>query len=255
MKNLFKYPMLVFASLSMAFTCSSCSDGSDADDPYVQVPGEGEETEASGSGDSANDEAAGDEAVPGDSGHSVGDQTGGDNPGGDDSGPGSGSDSESTPEDLPLLQELILENEELAQLRDALQIASDIEVLLEDPAGNFTVFAPTNNALNELFETLGAPYHEFSDFESPVEREAIGQLVAYHVAPLRMAPEGLAEGEVVTLLSGENLRIGQDATGWYVMDGFLRKSHLNLTILEASNGYIYLIDQILVPEIVQDFLF
>ena len=79
--------------------------------------------------------------------------------------------------------------------------------------------------------------------------------MAYHVASRSIAVGQLTEGQIPTLLAGETIWVGQDAKGWYVMDGFLRKSYMDLAVLEASNGYIYRIDKILVPEVVRDYLF
>lgn len=241
------YRLLPFVScLIAAFVITGCSDGTNPEDTlYIEAP----TTENAGSG-----EVEGGEHADEDSGREA--ESGNNEGSGNAEGStGSATDPDTARDDLPLLSELLKDQQDLARFVEAMVISPELHELLADTGGDYTVFAPTNAAIDELFESLGDPYNGFADFESSLEKEAIQQLVAYHVASRSIAVGQLTEGQIPTLLAGETIWVGQDAKGWYVMDGFLRKSYMDLAVLEASNGYIYRIDKILVPEVVRDYLF
>ena len=152
----------------------------------------------------------------------------------------------------PNIVELVVETEELSLLEEAVIKAGLVEALSED--GPFTVFAPTDAAIEELFELLGDSFNSFDDFDNFVELQILEQILLYHVVPGNIVSSDLTPGTVNTLLPNETLEIiGSDNT-FVIGDA----SEIDANILspdqEASNGVVHIIDKILIPQEVQEFL-
>jgi uncharacterized surface protein with fasciclin (FAS1) repeats len=111
--------------------------------------------------------------------------------------------------------------------------------------GPFTVFAPTNEAFEELDATLNSAYGiGVSDLLEPENRDLLQTVLAYHVvngAAIESGdiPEGTTPVEVWSgneldvVRSGDDVSVeGVDVTGFDV---------------PASNGVIHVIDEVLVP--------
>ena len=79
---------------------------------------------------------------------------------------------------------------ELAQSVDNLSLL--VEALIRADAGlvevlqgngPFTVFAPTNEAFQDLLNALGDNFHSLADFDTPEEKELLAKVLTYHVVP------------------------------------------------------------------------
>ncbi len=102
--------------------------------------------------------------------------------------------------------------------------------------GPFTVFAPTNDAFDNLedgvLETL---------LDNP---DVLAEVLQYHVVSGKVMSTDLSNGDVVTLLSGKSINVS-------IMDGIVTLNNSAMVTnadIEASNGVVHIIDEVLLPE-------
>ena len=117
----------------------------------------------------------------------------------------------------------------------AVEAAGLTEDLL-DANANLTVFAPTNDAFAALPE--GALDELLAD------PDALANVLGYHIYPDTVDSETAIalDGNVITMLNGESVAIS-------VVDGslFVNDAQVVAADVEASNGIIHVIDQVLMP--------
>ncbi|MBL7930490.1 MAG: fasciclin domain-containing protein, partial [Bacteroidia bacterium] len=104
-------------------------------------------------------------------------------------------------------------------------------------AGPFTVFAPTNDAFGKL------PAGTVEDLLKPEKREALTNILQYHVFVGVMKAESMQDGQTLGQVNGGNIKITMK-DGKPVING---KAHI-LASIPASNGMIHVIDEVLLPE-------
>lgn len=111
----------------------------------------------------------------------------------------------------------------------AVQAAGLVETLRGD--GPFTVFAPTDEAFAKL------PKEALSDLLQPENRDQLVAILTYHVVPGRIEASDLLNVSAAKTLNGKRVPIG------------LRVGDANViaTDVEASNGIIHVIDNVLMP--------
>ena len=114
----------------------------------------------------------------------------------------------------------------------ALVEADLVEVL--NGEGPFTVFAPTNDAFDDLPE--GTLDYLLSDID------ALSQVLTYHVVLGEAFSADLSDGDMITTIQGESLEVSIDGT---VM---INQATVITADIQASNGVIHVIDQVLIPE-------
>ncbi len=101
--------------------------------------------------------------------------------------------------------------------------------------GPFTVFAPTNEAFAAL------PAGVLDKLLLPENKETLTKILTYHVLPAEVLAADVTAGDVATV-EGSNITITTD-------DGVkVNDATVTATDVEASNGVIHVIDQVLVPE-------
>lgn len=152
----------------------------------------------------------------------------------------------------PNIVELVVETENLSLLEEAVIKANLVETLSAD--GPFTVFAPTNAAIEELFELLGDSFTGFDDFDNFIELQILEQILLYHVVPGNITSSDLASGTVNTLLPDETLEIIAAGNSFVIGDASDVDANILTPDQEASNGVVHIIDKILIPQEIQDFL-
>jgi len=106
-------------------------------------------------------------------------------------------------------------------------------------AGDFTVFAPTNDAFAAVIGQLGA--------ETVLSCAVLPTVLAFHVAQGRLdskAVLGLAE---LQMLSGERAAISGTSIAGAPLN-------LNLLDLQASNGIVHVVDAVMIPPSIQSAL-
>ena len=110
--------------------------------------------------------------------------------------------------------------------------AADLVNVLSN-AGPFTVFAPTNAAFGKL------PPGTVEGLLKPDKKEALADILQYHVAVAVYKPEMLQDGQVLSMANGGNVTIG-------VKDGKITVNGANvLATIPASNGIIHVIDRVI----------
>ena len=102
-------------------------------------------------------------------------------------------------------------------------------------AGPFTVFAPTNEAFAKL------PEGTVDNLLKPESKEALQNILQYHVTIAVFKAEDLKDGQVLGQVNGDNITIT-------MKDGKPTVNGANiLASIPASNGLIHVIDQVLLP--------
>jgi uncharacterized surface protein with fasciclin (FAS1) repeats len=113
-----------------------------------------------------------------------------------------------------------------------------------DGKGQFTVFAPTNAAFAALADELGLSVGDLVDFllDNP---EYLQDVLLYHVAPGRRNSNAVLGSKQINTLYGEFLY--QD--GGVLTDQVGREVNLvgSAIDIQASNGTIHVIDNVLLP--------
>ncbi|MEL7833163.1 fasciclin domain-containing protein [Fodinibius sp. Rm-B-1B1-1] len=147
-----------------------------------------------------------------------------------------GDDDENGPTDPPSetgnIVEVAESNDDFSDLVSALSNAGLVSTLEDD--GPFTVFAPTNDAF------AGVDLSGFTE-------DQLVEILSYHVVSGNIASGDLSAEQSVEALAGGNLFI--------TADGEVRIND-NATVvdadIEASNGVIHAIDQVVLPDSYQD---
>ncbi len=146
----------------------------------------------------------------------------------------------------PTLVELVDGTDDLSLLKEALEKADLTDALSE--TGPFTLFAPTNAAINQLFEILGDGYDSFDDFDNFLEVQVLEKILLYHVVPDNLSTLALTPGTLPTLLPGNTLETANVGDTFVVKDASGTDANIVNADNEASNGYVHHIDKILIPQ-------
>lgn len=109
---------------------------------------------------------------------------------------------------------------------------TDFAGLLSSKNGQFTVFAPTNAAFDELIDALGA--------DTVLSCDVLPTVLAFHVTRGRHTSTSVLAHKRFRMLSGETAAI-EGAT--------IAGAPLNLGLLNisASNGVVHVVDAVLLP--------
>ncbi len=107
--------------------------------------------------------------------------------------------------------------------------------------GDYTVFAPNNDAFTALLATLTP------DEQAALLADENGQLtniLLYHVLPFEIFSTGIPLGTtfVDTLLPGAQVRVENDGTNIFV-----NNNRVILADVDATNGVVHVVDGVLLP--------
>ncbi len=138
------------------------------------------------------------------------------------------------PEDLPSIAEIAVEDGRFTTLVAALEAAGLVETLSGE--GEFTVFAPTDEAFTALPE--GVLDTLLADPEGDLTN-----ILLYHVIEGIFLAEDVVTLESATTLLGENITITVTDDGVILNDTVM----VIITDIQASNGVIHVIDAVLIP--------
>lgn len=114
----------------------------------------------------------------------------------------------------------------------------------------FTVFAPTNEAFEDLYGLLSAVLDAEIDEITDVPAEVVLDVLFYHVTEGRRAANSVVprRGErTITPLLGETFAVRTDATIRDGLTGLRDDASIVSANISASNGIIHVIDQVIVP--------
>ena len=116
----------------------------------------------------------------------------------------------------------------------AVQAADLVETLQGE--GPFTVFAPTDEAFAAL------PEGTVEDLLKPENKDQLVAVLTYHVVPGKVMSADLA-GETVEAETVQGSTVDIDGTDGVTVDG----ANVVAADIEASNGVIHVIDQVILP--------
>jgi transforming growth factor-beta-induced protein len=139
-----------------------------------------------------------------------------------------------TAEELPSIADIAAGDENFSTLVAALDAAGLVEVLAGE--GEFTVFAPTNDAFAALPEGTVEPLLEDPEGD-------LTQILLYHFVDGIAMAEDVVALDSVTTIQGEAVSI-EIVDGNVILNGEVQ---VIITDIEASNGVIHVIDGVLLP--------
>ena len=129
-------------------------------------------------------------------------------------------------------------NGEFTYLIQAVVKAGLVETL--DGKRQFTVFAPTDAAFEDLFETLGV------DGIADIPASTLKAVLLYHVAPGERFSADVLDASRVRTMSKSFLRPSIEGGDPYI-SGANNSAEIVLPDVDASNGVIHVIDAVLLP--------
>jgi uncharacterized surface protein with fasciclin (FAS1) repeats len=123
--------------------------------------------------------------------------------------------------------------------------AADLNTMLSEP-GSYTLFAPTNNAFSKLKKGT------LEDLLKTENKEELKNVLQYHVVSGRITIDKLAnaikngKGKYsFETVSGDELTAMMDGDQIVILDGKGKKSQIVQGNVEASNGVIHVINDVL----------
>lgn len=129
--------------------------------------------------------------------------------------------------------DIALSDPNFSMLVSLLQKADLVSALQAE--GPFTVFAPTNDAFEELLGALGITASDL------MQQPDLSKVLLYHVVSGKAMSTDLSDGMQIPTLNGEYLDVD-------LSDGvMINQSSVVSADIQAVNGVIHVIDKILVP--------
>lgn len=147
------------------------------------------------------------------------------------------------PGDGKTIVDIAASNPDFTYLVAAVQFAGLVDVL--NGNSQLTVFAPTNEAFEDLADKLGLA--SVGDLLVPQNKELVTNVLLYHVSPgNKNSKNVVSSGRVNTLLKqfiyskveDNTAKIGNDTNGY---------ANIIAVDLRATNGTIHIIDKVLLP--------
>ncbi len=133
--------------------------------------------------------------------------------------------------------EVIRDTPELSQVYDFFEAAGVVEDLLP-PGQSFTIFAPSNTAVEGL---------DIAALQEFAELVQLNEILQFHVVPGIFLYEDLGEGMTLDTVQGETLTIAQLEDGATTVSG----GHILTNNIEGTDGIIHIIDTVLIPGTIQ----
>ena len=135
----------------------------------------------------------------------------------------------------PTVVQLAAKNPDLSTLVTAVK-AANLTTSLSN-TGPFTVFAPLNSAFDKL------PAGTVEGLLKPEQADALSDILGYHTYVGVIKEENMTDGQSLGMVNGKNIKISM-VDGKPVING---KAKIVATV-PASNGVVYAIDEVLLPE-------
>src|SRR5690606_33327469 len=138
---------------------------------------------------------------------------------------------------------MVMKNNDLTTLVSALK-AAELATMLSEP-GNYTVFAPSNQAFEKLSQ------EQRDNLMKPENKEQLKDILQYHVVEGKITSDQLANaiknnksGYKVKTVKGDELTFTMSGDQYVIKDGSGKKGQVILGNQEASNGIVYIIDTV-----------
>lgn len=139
-------------------------------------------------------------------------------------------DSVLLPNEFQTIAGLVTKNYNLSTLLELVAQRPDVVALLNDPSLEFTVFAPTNEAIAAALEA----YPDLTD-------QQITEILSYHVLTAAVLSSDLSDGQSVATFQGEEIVVS-------LGDGIqINSSNVITADLHGVNGVVHIIDSVLLP--------
>jgi len=135
----------------------------------------------------------------------------------------------------PTIVEIAASNEDFSTLVAAVQAAGLADTLAGE--GDFTVFAPTNDAFDALFASLGIVPEDLL-----ADKPLLTEVLLYHVALGELTSEEVAYLGELRMANGDLSTISVRGGSPYIND-----ARIIATDIMASNGVIHVIDAVILP--------
>ncbi|MCR9250763.1 MAG: fasciclin domain-containing protein [bacterium] len=130
-------------------------------------------------------------------------------------------------------------NDDLSTLVSLLSNYPDLVEALTDEAGNFTVFAPTNAAFDEI-----------SDITATLTSDQIKEVLQYHVIDSRVYSSDLSDGQSPEMLNGETITINIDGSVTITDKSEASEdATVTATDVQTITGVVHIIDKVIIPEL------
>jgi len=133
---------------------------------------------------------------------------------------------------MPTIVDIAVQAGSFKTLVQAVQAAGLVETL--SGQGPFTVFAPTDEAFAQIpQETLQAVL---------ADKEKLTAILTYHVVPGKLMAADVARSTQLQTVQGQSITVSTE--------GGVRVDNANViqTDIEADNGVIHVIDQVIMPK-------
>ena len=140
--------------------------------------------------------------------------------------------------------EIASANNSFSTLVAALQRADLVSTLQGD--GPFTVFAPTNDAFQNLLDSNNS-WNSLEDI--PVE--TLKSVLLYHVVGAQAFSGDLSDEQEILTLADANITVDL-SNGVELMTGAGQSVAVTTADLQATNGVIHVVDAVMLPMVIQD---
>jgi uncharacterized surface protein with fasciclin (FAS1) repeats len=131
---------------------------------------------------------------------------------------------------------LVAETPELSTLTTAL-VTSGLDAALDDPTATLTALGPTNAAFTAL------PPGLLTTLLTAAFSQHLTEILLYHVSDDVLRSADLFDGDVITMLNGENITYSISDAGVATFN----QAIIEMADIEASNGVAHVIGQVLLP--------
>ncbi|MBO0331756.1 fasciclin domain-containing protein [[Muricauda] lutisoli] len=138
----------------------------------------------------------------------------------------------------------------VAALQKADESANNDLVTALSGEGPFTVFAPTNQAFNDLLAQLDG-FDSLDDFSSQQLQDLLAVILTYHVVADAALSTDLSDGMSLTTLQGSSLQVSTQG-GVFIQDATDVAAEVTTADIEVSNGVVHIIDKVLLPQAIID---
>ena len=109
---------------------------------------------------------------------------------------------------------------------------------LTNPLATLTVFAPTNDAFDDLAAALG------TDINGILALPTLGEVLKYHVLGSEVLAAAITNGQIVAPLSTVNtLKLTKTTTG----NVFINQAQVTTPNVDADNGVVHVINEVVLP--------
>ncbi len=136
------------------------------------------------------------------------------------------------------IAELAAANPNLSILTAALKAAGLDGMMME--AGEYTVFAPTDDAFAALLTKLNITKEALL-----ADKDLLKSVLPYHVVPMVVKAADIPYDTAIETVNGQTIMIGSDNV---ITDASGNKANITATDMMATNGVVHVIDTVLLPK-------